>query len=51
MVAEVPLLNFKKSDSMPSLKITPLFGISDSIVKCSLLSMTPSVVSVCVRTL
>jgi hypothetical protein len=33
MLAIEPLLNFKKSVSMPSLNITPLVGISDSIVK------------------
>jgi hypothetical protein len=33
MVAIEPLLNFKKSVSIPSLNITPLVGISDSIVK------------------
>lgn len=33
IVAIEPLLNFRKSVSIPSLKITPFVGISDSIVK------------------
>jgi len=45
-VAIVPLLNFRKSFSIPSLKITPLTGIRDSIVKLFWLFIIPAVIPV-----
>ena len=48
IVAIEPLLNFRKSVSMPSLKITPFVGINDSIVKTFWFFITPAVIPVCV---
>jgi len=48
IVAIEPLLNFKKSDSMPSLNITPLVGIRDSTVKRCGVLIIPAVMPICV---
>lgn len=48
IVAIEPLLNFRKSVSIPSLKITPFVGINDSIVKTFWFFITPAVIPVCV---
>ena len=48
IVAIEPLLNFIKSVSIPSLKITPLVGIKDSIVRLFFVLMIPAEIPVCV---
>ena len=51
IVAIEPELNFKKSVSIPSEKISPLFGIKDCIISFDSLVIIPAVVSTWVRLL